>query len=57
MQFNDTDLDLDDIEDLIGWNSSFGISVKETLTGIDRLDLLAVFSDGIDSPPCNSDKQ
>ena len=57
MEFNDADSDSDDVDDLMGWNSSFGISVKETLTGMDRLDLLAMFSDGTDSPPCDSDKQ
>tara|TARA_B110000967_G_C18823671_1_gene530149 strand:- start:89 stop:214 length:126 start_codon:yes stop_codon:yes gene_type:complete len=35
---------LDEIEDLIGWNLSYDISVKETLTEINRLDLLDYFT-------------
>ncbi len=40
---------LDSIEDLIGWNLSFNISVKDTLTEIKRLDLLDYFKD-LESP-------
>ena len=35
---------LDDIEELISWNLSFNVSVKDTLEGINRLDLLDYFS-------------
>ena len=38
---------LDEIEDLIGWNLSYDISVKETLTEIKRLDLLDYFTVGV----------
>ena len=34
---------LNEIEDLVSWNLSFGIPVKETLTEIKRLDLLNYF--------------
>jgi hypothetical protein len=36
--------ELDEIEDLIYWNLSFGIPIKETLKEINRLDLLAFFT-------------
>ncbi len=36
-------MDIEEIEDLIAWNSSFGISVEETLKEIDRLDLLELY--------------
>jgi hypothetical protein len=35
--------DFDEIEDLVGWNLSFNISIKETLQSINRLDLLDLF--------------
>ena len=35
---------LDDIEEMISWNLSFNVSVKDTLEGINRLDLLDYFS-------------
>jgi len=35
--------ELYEIEDLVGWNLSFGISITETLKGINRLDLLDLF--------------
>ncbi len=35
---------LDEIEELIGWNLSFGITTHETLKEINRLDLLTYFS-------------
>jgi len=38
-------MDLEEIEDLIGWNLSFNISVEETLKDINRLDLLYLFKD------------
>ena len=40
----DTIEELDEIEDLIGWNLSYDITIEETLTEIDRLDLLQYFS-------------
>ena len=40
----DTIEKLDEIEDLIGWNLSYDITIEETLTEIDRLDLLQYFS-------------
>tara|TARA_R110002167_G_scaffold170407_1_gene368315 strand:- start:9 stop:149 length:141 start_codon:yes stop_codon:yes gene_type:complete len=35
---------LDDIEELIAWNLSYDITLKESLTEINRLDLLDYFS-------------
>tara|TARA_R110002153_G_scaffold214871_2_gene367505 strand:- start:2503 stop:2637 length:135 start_codon:yes stop_codon:yes gene_type:complete len=35
---------LDEIEDLISWNLSFNIPIKETLKGINRLDLINYFN-------------
>lgn len=35
--------DFEEIEDLVGWNLSFGISKYETLKGIGKLDLLTLF--------------
>ena len=35
--------DLEEIEDLITWNLSYGICIKDTLKDIDRLDLLELF--------------
>lgn len=35
---------LDEIEDLVYWNLSFGIPIKESLKEIKRLDLLTYFS-------------
>ena len=37
------DLDLDEIEDLVYWNLSFNIPIKETLQDIKRMDLLYLF--------------
>ena len=37
-------MNIDEIEDLVFWNLSFGVSIKETLTEIDRLDLLDSFN-------------
>tara|TARA_R110000744_G_scaffold275827_1_gene388617 strand:+ start:607 stop:750 length:144 start_codon:yes stop_codon:yes gene_type:complete len=39
----DTIEQLDEIEDLIGWNLSFNISIEDTLNGINRLDLLEYY--------------
>ena len=36
-------MNLEDIEDLVCWNLSFNISIKETLKNIKRLDLLDLF--------------
>jgi len=35
--------EIEEIEELISWNLSFGISIKETLTDINRLHLLEYF--------------
>jgi len=35
--------ELEEIEDLIGWNMSFNISVYDTLKEIDRLDLYDLY--------------
>ena len=35
--------EIEEIEDLIAWNLSFGIGIKDTLKEIDRLDLLELF--------------
>ena len=40
----DTIEKLDEIEDLIGWNLSYDITIEQTLIEIDRLDLLDYFS-------------
>lgn len=34
---------LDEIEDLVGWNLSFNISIKQTLTDINKLEYLELF--------------
>ena len=34
---------IEEIEDLINWNLTFNISIKETLKTINRLDLLDYF--------------
>ena len=39
----DAEDELDEIEKLIDWNISFGIPIRDTLIGIDRLDLLDYF--------------
>lgn len=39
----DAEEELDEIEELIDWNISFGIPIRDTLIGIDRLDLLDYF--------------
>ena len=36
---------MEEIFDLVIWNLSFGISVKDTLDSINRLDLLECFED------------
>lgn len=36
----------EEIFDLVIWNLEFGISVKDTLDSINRLDLLECFEDG-----------
>lgn len=38
---------LDEIEDLIYWNLSFGIPIKNSLKEINRLDLLEYFTENI----------
>ena len=35
-------MDFEEIEDLVCWNLSFGISKKETLSQINRLDLIDI---------------
>ena len=40
----DTIEKLDEIEDLIRWNLSFEITIEDTLTQINRLDLLDFFT-------------
>ena len=35
----------DEIEDLIGWNLSFGITMEETLEEINMLEYLDLFTD------------
>jgi len=40
-------MDFEEIEDLVGWNLSFGISIKDTLEEIKRLDLLDYFISNI----------
>jgi len=35
----------DEIEDLIGWNLSFGITIEETLEDIDMMEYLNLFTD------------
>lgn len=37
---------MEEIFDLVVWNLEFGISVKDTLDSINRLDLLECFEDG-----------
>jgi len=37
---------MEEIFDLVMWNLSFGISVKETLDSVNRPDLLECFEDG-----------
>ena len=36
-------LDLDELEDLVCWNMSFGISVLETLTELKALEYIHLF--------------
>jgi len=38
-------MSFEEIEELVSWNLSFNISVKETLKDINRLDLLDFFLD------------
>tara|TARA_R100000388_G_scaffold16325_1_gene12868 strand:+ start:914 stop:1051 length:138 start_codon:yes stop_codon:yes gene_type:complete len=38
-------MDIEEIEDLVSYNLSFGISIKKTLEDIKRLDLLEFFKD------------
>lgn len=35
----------DEIEDLIGWNLSFGITIEETLKEINMIEYLNLFTD------------
>jgi hypothetical protein len=35
--------ELEEIEDLVYWNLSFGISIKETLIEINKLDMIEFF--------------
>lgn len=35
----------DEIEDLIGWNLSFGMTIEETLEDIDMMEYLNLFTD------------
>tara|TARA_R110001632_G_scaffold103407_2_gene212031 strand:- start:47 stop:163 length:117 start_codon:yes stop_codon:yes gene_type:complete len=35
--------EIEEIEDLVSWNLSFGIPIKETLKELERLDLLHLF--------------
>tara|TARA_R110002072_G_C7924564_1_gene531267 strand:+ start:336 stop:464 length:129 start_codon:yes stop_codon:yes gene_type:complete len=37
--------DFEEIEELCCWNLSFGITIKDTLKSIDRIDLLTLFID------------
>ena len=37
-------MNIDEIEDLVFWNLSFGVTIKETLTDIERMDLLDSFN-------------
>ena len=39
--------EMDEIEELIAWNLSFGIPIKDTLEMINRLEYLDLFSDQI----------
>jgi len=34
----------DEIEDLIGWNLSFGITIEETLEDIDMMEYIELFA-------------
>ena len=36
-------MDIEEIEELIEWNYSFGISIEKTLLDINRLDLFPLF--------------
>ena len=36
-------MDFDEIEDLVAWNLSFGVAIKDTLAQINKLDLLYLF--------------
>lgn len=36
-------MEIEEIEDMVGWNLSFGISVKDTLKELKRLDLIYLF--------------
>jgi len=37
--------EMDEIEDLIGWNLSFGMTIEETLETINRLQYLDLFAE------------
>ncbi len=37
--------EMDEIEDLIGWNLSFGMTIEETLEDIDMMEYLNLFTD------------
>lgn len=36
--------EMDEIEDLIGWNLSFGITIEETLEDIDMMEYIELFA-------------
>lgn len=37
-------MDFEEIEDLVFWNLSFGIKIKDTLKQINKLELLQLFT-------------
>ena len=43
MQSGKKQTEMDDIEDLIDWNLQYNIRLRDTLSGIDRLDLYGYF--------------
>jgi len=36
--------EMDEIEDLIGWNLSFGMTIEETLEDIDMMEYIELFA-------------
>ena len=48
---------LEEIFDLVLWNLSFNISVKETLESVNRLDLLEFFEKDIEEDSCSERKR
>ena len=36
-------MSLEEVEEIVNWNLSFGISIKETLTFLDKLDYIELF--------------